>query len=70
MATYKEIQDDIRRRYGRSIKSCWIAHVKELNGIAPRRSSNRIDPNRRMHPCPMAIRPIIEESMRRFRMIQ
>ena len=70
MATYRDIQEDVRRRYGRTVKTCWIAHVKELNGIRPRRSPNRIDPNRRMHPCPASVRLLIEESMRRLGMIE
>jgi hypothetical protein len=40
MGTYKEIQEDIHKRYGRTVKTCWIAHVKELNGLKPRSSPN------------------------------
>jgi hypothetical protein len=29
MATYKQIQDDIRSIHKVVVKSCWIAHVKE-----------------------------------------
>jgi len=69
MATYQEVQDDIRNRYGRTMKTCWIAHVKELNGLAPRMSANRISSQNRKHPCPDRWRPIIEESMRRVGML-
>lgn len=66
MATYKEIQEEVRRRYGRSVKPCWIAHVKEINGLEPRMAPNRINPGERRNPCPDDIRPLIEESMRRL----
>ena len=69
MATYKQIQEDIRSRHNRAVKTCWIAHVKELNGLAPRTAPNRRSPARRMVPCPEEIRPLIEESMRRLGML-
>ena len=69
MATYREIQEDIRRRHGRTVKTCWIAHVKELNGLNPLQAHNRISPHRREHPCPPEFRPLIEASMRRLGML-
>lgn len=69
MATYRQIQDDIRAHNGRSVKTCWIAHVKELNGLRPRVAHNRLSPQRRAEPCPPKWRPIIEESMRHLGML-
>ena len=69
MATYRQIQDDIKKRHGRVVKTCWIAHVKELNGLNPRRAPNRRPSNKREVPCPIEIRPIIEASMRRLGVI-
>jgi len=69
MATYKQIQADVKSRYGRSVKTCWIAHVKELNGLRPRLAPNRASAKIRKVPCPVTIRPIIEDSMRGFGMI-
>jgi hypothetical protein len=69
MATYRQIQDDIRERHGRLVKTCWIAHVKELHGLHPRVAPNRISPSERQAPCPPEWQPVIEESMRRFGMI-
>ena len=66
MATYQTIQETIKRRHQRSVKTCWIAHVKELNGLAPERAPNRIAPNRRENPCPDWARPLIEDAMRRL----
>jgi hypothetical protein len=66
MATYREIQEDVRKRHGRSVKTCWIAHVKELNGLSPRQAPNRLSAKNREVPCPHSIRPLIEDSMRRL----
>ena len=69
MATYKDIQEDVRKHRGQTVKSCWIAHVKELNGLKPRISPNRISKSTRKVPCPPKFRPIIEESMKRLGML-
>lgn len=66
MATYREIQDDIRSREGRVVKTCWIAHVKELNGLAPRSAPNRRTAGERVYPCPPDMRLLIEASMHRL----
>ena len=64
--TYSDIQQDILEHDGRSIKTCWIAHVKEIHGLPLRKAPNRHSPKTRVHPCPEHIRPIIEASMRRL----
>jgi hypothetical protein len=69
MATYKEIQDDIRRQHKCTVKTCWIAHVKELNGLPLRQAPNRYSLTHRENPCPNNVRPLIEASMRRFGML-
>jgi hypothetical protein len=66
--TYRDIQADIKSRFGRSVKTCWIAHVKELNGLHPMRAANRLAANR-THPCPEWARPLIEDSMVRSGLI-
>jgi len=68
MATYKEIQGEIRRRYGITVKTCWIAHVKERHGLTRGPAHNRRGIER-VHPCPERIRPMIEEMLRYFKMI-
>jgi hypothetical protein len=70
MATYKQIQEDVRTRDGRVVKTCWIAHVKEQNGLVMRVAPNRHSPDARVHPCPVEVRPMIEASMRRFGMLR
>lgn len=69
MATYNQIQEYVKENYGCSIKACWIAHVKDLNGLDPMISPNREDLNKRKHPCPPSKRAFIEEAMRHYGMI-
>ncbi|MGB2841115.1 MAG: hypothetical protein WBC40_01340 [Halobacteriota archaeon] len=52
MATYKMIQEWVKRNYGITVKTCWIAHVKEMCGLETRKAPNRFDENERMNPCP------------------
>jgi len=69
MATYKQIQDLVKVKHGRVMKTCWIAHVKDLNGLAPRVSHRRAVPGKRQHPCPSHYRPLIESAMRQLGML-
>lgn len=66
MAIYKQIQDDVRSIHKVVVKSCWIAHVKELNGLQLRQAPNRISFSHRKYPCPEQFRPLIEQSMIKF----
>jgi len=36
MATYRQIADDVKARTGKTVKTCWIAHVKSLHGLTRR----------------------------------
>ncbi len=67
MATYVEIRECVRARHGRYVKDCWIAHVKELNGLPVKMSPNRMSP--RKCPCPDRVRPMIEDAMRHLGML-
>lgn len=69
MATYDQVQEYVRAHYGRTVKTCWIAHVKELNGLPVRTAPNRFSLESRENPCPDRFRPMIEEAMRHFGMI-
>jgi hypothetical protein len=69
MATYKEIQNYIRGKYNYSIKSCWIAHAKELFGLPVRNAPNRISKDSRTNPCPKEKESIIKEAFKNFGMI-
>lgn len=69
MATYKEIQNYVLEKYNVTVKTCWIAHVKEMCGILTSRAPNRIDANRRTNPCPMSKEGYIRDAFRHFGMI-
>lgn len=62
MATYKDIQIHIKQKHGIVAQSCWIAHVKELNGL-PLRGKRTME---RVKPCPPQWRAAIEEAMRHY----
>jgi hypothetical protein len=69
MATYRQIIDHVRTECGLAPKPCWIAHVLSDHGLTYRNAHNRVDPNSRMHPCPLSKRPAIEAALRHFAMI-
>lgn len=60
--TYKQIENAVKKKFGKSIKPCWIAHVKELNGIPVHKTWNRRG-KKRKHPCPDSYRVLIEDVM-------
>ncbi|MET3229441.1 UNVERIFIED_ORG: hypothetical protein ABIC54_001615 [Burkholderia sp. 1263] len=57
---YIDLQLLVRRTHNRVMQSCWIADVKEKNGLSLR--SRRSVP--RVKPCPDEWRPVIEDAMR------
>lgn len=65
MATYKEIQEHGRSVYGVVFQSCWIAHVKELNGLPVNSRHGGI----RRKPCPDNWRPALEATFRALGML-
>lgn len=69
MATYREIQEDVRSVAGFVPKTCWIAHVLADNGKPMRAAPNRIDPQARTNPCPPHRRGDIEASLHRLGVI-
>jgi hypothetical protein len=69
MATYKEIQDYVKKHSGYSVKSCWIAHMKELLGLPVKKAPNRISDDSRTNPCPEDKRACIKDAFSHFGMI-
>jgi len=69
MATYPDIQLYVMKKYGFVPMTCWIAHAKELCGIPVRKASNRIDPSKRIDPCPESKLPAIRDAFKYFGMI-
>ena len=41
MATYEEIQKFVKERYNTTVKTCHIAHAKEILGLPVKRSWRR-----------------------------
>ena len=70
MATYNQIRADVQEQHGRYVQDCWIAHVKEQNGLPVKVAHNRQFKDKRGKPCPDDARPLIEATMRRFGMIR
>lgn len=69
MATYKQIQEYIKQKHGYTVKSCWIAHMKEVCGLKPKISPNRFSPNSRVHPCPQEKQDDLKQAFQHFNMI-
>jgi mRNA-degrading endonuclease RelE of RelBE toxin-antitoxin system len=67
MATYKQIQDYVRKHHGYTPETCWIAHVKELVGLLVRTAHNRQESTRRK-PCPPEKQEHIKKALEYFGM--
>jgi hypothetical protein len=68
LATYEEIQEYIKIKYGFEPKTCWIADVKNQCGITMRTAWNR-QGERRTNPCPTNKVAILKEALKHFKMI-
>jgi hypothetical protein len=69
MATYPEIIDWIKKRHEFTAQTCWIADVKSAHGLTRAQAPNRIDPKKKVKPCPANKRVAIEAALRHFQMI-
>jgi len=69
MTTYKEIQEYIKKKYGYTVKTCWIAHMKEICGLPVNEAPNREDSDTRTNPCPIDKQEVIKEAFIYFKMI-
>ncbi|MDE1831787.1 MAG: hypothetical protein KGI02_05375 [Thaumarchaeota archaeon] len=54
--TYLEAQELYRKRYGKSVKTCWIADILRSHGKTTRKAWNRVG-SKPMYPCPLEFRP-------------
>ena len=68
--TYADIAECVEKHHGFVPKTCWIAHVKELNGLPVRVASNRQSGATRVTPCPKDKRAAIEDCFRRLGLIR
>ena len=69
MATYPQIRDWVHTNHGFTAQDCWIADVKADHGLTRGQAPNRIDPDRKVKPCPEAKRSAIEAALMHFKMI-
>ena len=60
--TYKEIQSAYKSKYGKTVKTCWIADIKRKHGATNRAAHNRISDDPK-YPCPSNIEPQLTELM-------
>ena len=70
MATYRVIQEYVKENYGYSVKTCWIAQMKELCGLPVRMAGNRYSPDSRTNPCPAEKQKAIQDAFYHFNMIK
>lgn len=70
MATYKEIQEYIKIKYGFKAQTCWIAHMKEICNLKVRVAPNRHSATKREKPCPLEKQKTIKEAFKHFNMIE
>ena len=68
MTTYKEIQKWIKNEFGFTVKTCWIADVKEKCGIPIKPAHNRRG-DKRLYPCPTDKEKAIKEALKHFNML-
>ena len=53
--TYKEIQECYKKQYGKTVKTCWIADVKNEMGLTNRKAYNRRSNSVMQNHCPEGI---------------
>ena len=63
--TYSDIQNYVARHHRVTVKTCWIADVKEREGLGPTPAPNRKEPQR-VNPCPHDMVPLIQEALHHF----
>ena len=66
--TYKKVQDEYHEQHGRTVKSCWIAHIKRDHNATTHRAYNR-GPGKVKYPCPPEIYPKLEKIIKKHNMI-
>ena len=69
LATYKEIQEYVKGKYGFQPKTCWIAHMKEVCGLPVKVAPNRYSLDKREKPCPTEKQDAIRDAFRHFEML-
>lgn len=66
--TYEKAQIIYKKRYRRTVKTCWIADIKRKHGKTKCQSWNRIG-TKPKYPCPTDIFPKLEKILKELQMI-
>lgn len=66
--TYQQAQTIYKERYGKTVKTCWIADVKRKHGETKRQAHNRIG-SKPKYPCPTDVCPNLEKILLELGMI-
>ena len=68
LMTYTQAANIYNERYGRTVKTCWIADVKRRHGKTTYKSWNRIGAEPK-YPCPDNVFPRLEAILKELHMI-
>ena len=69
IATYSQIKNYVKERYGYTPRSTWIAHAKEIYGLNPKAAATRRSTNERINPCPQDKQDDLRQAFEHFEMI-
>lgn len=65
--TYKEAHDLYKKKYGKHVKSCYIADVLNSHGKTRGKSPSRKGAYK--YPCPEKVRPNLERILKELKML-
>ena len=68
LVTYDKAQIIYKKRYGKTVKTCWIADIKRQHGKTKHKSWNRISAKPK-YPCPDHVFSNLEKILKELRMI-
>ena len=66
--TYHQAQKIYKKRYRKTVKTCWIADIKSKHGKTTRKAPNRIS-KKPKYPCPDDVHPKLEKILKELGMI-
>lgn len=64
---YSQARDTYKKKYAKSLKNSWIAHVLSDNGKT--RSKSPARKGEYKYPCPDDVRPKLEKILKELKMI-
>jgi hypothetical protein len=64
---YAEARDAYKKKYGKSVKNSWIAHILSKNGKTTRQSPSRKSDFK--YPCPDDVWPKLESILKELKML-